>query len=287
MAPGAQFTIDQRLALLDEVCIDLQVISVTSYLPYLSTKADAVAVVRLANDLYAELCSKYPRRFAAFGAVPLPHVEAALNETARCLDMLGMVGLTVGCSVADRQLDDPEFTPFFDELNRRGAVLFLHPQGAGCGPGMNAYGLRWMIGAAVEDTVAALRLIMSGWLDRYPRVRIIVPHLGGVLPFLYQRINDLWWNSNFDDQSAVIGGPPSRYYRRLWYDTVNSHPAALRCACDSLGADRLLLGTDFPWIVGPQWARLTNYVEQAGLSAPEKEAILGGNAERLLGLHAL
>jgi 6-methylsalicylate decarboxylase len=287
-APGAHYTIAERLGLMDEVGIDLQVLSTASSMPYFAAEADAVTAARLANDLYADLCREHPRRFAAFGTVPLPHVDAALAEVTRCLDALGMLGITVGTSVAGRHLDDPAFAPFWAELDRRGAVLFLHPQGIGCGPGTTDFGLAWLLGAPVEDTVAALRLLFAGLLDRYPRVRVVVPHLGGVLPFLVQRIDDLLAHSvarqTPQDQAPAADWPPSRYYRRLWYDTVNSHPAALRCAVESFGADRLLLGTDFPYLAGPQWPPLVRYVEEAGLSAADTAAILGGNAQDLLAL---
>jgi aminocarboxymuconate-semialdehyde decarboxylase len=287
-APGAHYTIEERLGLLDEVGIDLQVLSVGSSTPYLADQGDAVAGARLANDAYVDLCRQHPRRFAAFGTVPLPHVDAALAEAARCLDELGMLGIALGCSIAGRQLDDPAFAPFWAELDRRGTVVFLHPQGVGCGPGTADYGMAWLVGAPVEDTVSALRLVFSGLLDRYPGVRIIVPHLGGVLPFLVQRIDDLMRHSVGRQppgaQAPTVEGPPSRYYRRMWYDTVNSHPAALRCACESFGADRLLLGTDYPYVMGPAWAPLVRYVEDAGLSQADTAAILGGNAQALLAL---
>jgi aminocarboxymuconate-semialdehyde decarboxylase len=285
-APGAHYTIEERLGLLDEVGIDLQVLSVGSSTPYLADQGDAVAGARLANDAYADLCRQHPRRFAAFGTVPLPHVDAALAEAARCLDELGMLGIALGCSIAGRQLDDPALAPFWSELDRRGTVVFLHPQGVGCGPGTADYGMAWLVGAPVEDTVSALRLVFSGMLERYPGVRIIVPHLGGVLPFLVQRIDDLMRHSVGRQppgaQAPTVEGPPSRYYRRLWYDTVNSHPAALRCACESFGVDRLLLGTDYPYVMGPAWAPLVRYVEDAGLSQADTAAILGGNAQALL-----
>src|SRR4051812_1369115 len=187
LAPGAGLSIAQRLELLDEVGIDLQVLSTASSMPYLADESHAVTAARLANDRYAALCQQYPARCAAFGTVPLPHVDAALAEVGRCLDDLDMLGITLGCSVAGRQLDDPAFAPFFAELDRRATVLFLHPQGVGCGPGTGDFGMAWLIGAPVEDTAVALRLIMAGMLDRYPRLKIVVPHLGGVLPFVAQR----------------------------------------------------------------------------------------------------
>ena len=128
--------------------------------------------------------------------------------------------------------------------------------------------------------------MLSGWLQRYPRIRTIVPHLGGPLPFLKQRVDDL--------QAAIVlrergeepapEALPSAQYRQLYFDTVNSHPAALRCACETFGADRLLLGTDYPFLLGPRWRPLVQYVEEAGFSAEDTAAILGGNAQALLQL---
>jgi len=191
----------------------------------------------------------------------------------------------VGCSVAGRPLDDPAFDPFFAELDRRGAVLFLHPVGAGAGPNTEQYGLTWMIGAPVEDTVAALRLVLSGLTTRYPRVRIIVPHLGGTLPFLFQRLDDAAERHRASARDELpIEDPPSDLIRRLWFDTVNQYPAALRCACEAFGADRLMLGTDFPYLAGPKFLGCVTYVQQSGLADQDVRAILDGNAEELLGL---
>lgn len=282
-APLGRASLDERVELLNETGVAMQVLSVSLVQPYLPKSSDAATAARLANDLYVDACRKYKGRFAAFGAVPLPHVDAALAETERCLDTLGMVGLTVGTSVAGRPLDDPEFGPFFAELDRRGAVLFLHPMGAGCGPGSTDYGLIWMIGAPIEDSVAAMRLVLSGMTRRYPRIRVIVPHLGGVLPFLLQRLDDARARQG-STEKVGIDEPPSHYVKRMWFDTVNSHPAALRCACESFGADRLMLGTDFPYLDRPRFKRCVTYIEDAGFSSKETAAILGGNAQALLGL---
>ena len=282
-APGANLTLDERIGLMDEAGIDVQVLSPAQQLPSFAKREDAVAAARLGNDLFVEVCRTYRGRFAAFGAVPLPHVDAALEETGRCLDTLGMVGVTVGCSVAGRQLDDPAFTPFWAELDRRRAVLFLHPVGVGC-PGSEAYRLTWIVGALFEDTIAALRLVLSGLTGRFPNVQIIVPHLGGTLPFLLQRLDDLAGMERA--RGTPFGGdePPSRMVRRLWFDTVNSCPAALRLAGEVLGADRLLLGTDWPYLTEPKFARSVTYIQESGLPAKDVEAILERNAGELLGI---
>src|SRR5215207_1945892 len=189
-APGQHVTLAERADLLKEHQVDVQVLSVASPGPYLRTEADAVEAARLGNDIYADACRGYDGRFAAFGTVPLPHTYAAIAEASRCLDELGFKGITVGCSVAGQQLDEEAFEPFFAELDRRGAVLFLHPQGVGGGPGSQDFGLNWMVGAPFEDTIVALRLVFSGLTSRFPNMRVIVPHLGGTLPFLMQRLDD-------------------------------------------------------------------------------------------------
>jgi aminocarboxymuconate-semialdehyde decarboxylase len=194
----------------------------------------------------------------------------------RCLDELGMVGVNLGCSVAGRPLDDPAFEPLFAELNRRSAVVFLHPQGMGCGPLLDDFGLNFTLGAPFEDTIAALRLVLAGVISRYPEIRVIVPHLGGTLPFLRMRLDgSLRGRTEYK---------PSEQLKRLWYDTVNENIASLHCAREAFGADRLLLGTDFPHVHGDRFERCVSYIQQSDLPAEEKTAILDHNAQSLLGL---
>jgi len=109
----------------------------------------------------------------------MPHVDAALTEISRAIDELGMVGLTMNTSILDRAITDPEFEPVFAELDRRGAILYLHPVGNGaCSPLVSEHHITWMVGAPFEDTIAAMQLITSGHLQKYPAVKIICSHLG-------------------------------------------------------------------------------------------------------------
>ena len=284
LAPGAKVTLDERIGLMDGAGIDMQVLSPGPQLPYFAKKEDAVAAARLGNDIFVDVVKKYNGRFSAFANVPLPHVDAAIEEIGRCLDRLGMVGVTVGCSVAGKHLDDPEFAPFWAELDRRKSVLFLHPVGVGGGPGAEAYGLTWMVGAPFEDTIAGMRLVLSGVIKRYPNVKIIVPHLGGTIPFLMQRLDDAFERQRAAGTATKIDKPPSSYVKKLWFDTVNEHPAALRCACDSYGASRIMLGTDWPYLAGPKFKHCVTYVEESGLPQKDVDAILDRNAQQLLGI---
>ncbi|HEX6510808.1 MAG TPA: amidohydrolase family protein [Chloroflexota bacterium] len=278
-APGAGVTLDQRLELMDEAGIDAMVLCTGASQPgYQAEPTRAAEGSRWSNDYYKEVVERYGGRYAAFGNIPMPHADAALKEIAHCLDELGFSGINLGCSVAGRPLDDPVFEPVWAELDRRGTVVFLHPLGIG-GAMMDAYGLAWMVGGCFEDTITALRIAMSGLPERYPNVSIIVPHLGGTVPFVWQRLEDSYDRTR--EESRVN---PIAVLRRMYYDTVNETPSALRCTCDAVGAGQIMLGTDFPYLAGPKFKRCVTYVQESGLAQADVDAILDQNAQRLLNL---
>src|SRR3981081_4440625 len=145
----------------------LQILSVTPASPHFEQHADAVEAARLANDEYAAMTRRFPDRFRAFAALPLPHTEAALAELGRSFDELGMVGAAVTTSVLGRPLSDVVFHPIYAELNRRKSVLYIHP--AGCGaesPLINEHRMVWSVGAPIEDTIASLDIGPAGLARR-------------------------------------------------------------------------------------------------------------------------
>jgi aminocarboxymuconate-semialdehyde decarboxylase len=272
--------LDARLRLMDRAGIDVQVLSAAPQLPYGLDTERAVAAARYVNDEYAAVVTAHPDRFRAFAALPMPDVDAAITEIARATDELGMVGVTMNTSVLDRAITDPDFEPIFAELDARGAVLYLHPAGNGaCSPLVTEHHITWMAGAPFEDTIAALQLITSGHLQRYPGVKIICSHLGGALPMLTRRADDhLAW------EAPDTPEPPSQAVHRLWFDTVSHcHEPALRCAIDTFGADRILLGTDFPYEDGDTFVRAVEYVMEVA-DPGEAHAILDANAMALFHL---
>ena len=266
---------------MDSAQVQMQVLSVSPQLPYFTDEAHAREAARAINDLYADLVQRYPTRFAAFAATPLPHIDAALVEVERALDQLHLAGVTMATSILGRSLADPEFEPLYAELDRRGAVLYIHPAGvSACSPLIADYGLTWPIGAPIEDTISATQLIFKSIPLRYPRMKIINSHLGGALPMLLGRLDNL-----YRPVAPELNEPPSVQARRMWYDTVGHfHVPALRCACESLGADRLVLGTDFPYLSGEGYRRSVSYVQDAGLSTSDAHGILDTNAASLLHL---
>jgi predicted TIM-barrel fold metal-dependent hydrolase len=269
-----------EVAELDASATDVRVIELGSPQPYLDVAARAVEAARIANDLYAEAIAPLGGRFVAFGCVPLPHAEEAIAEAARCLDELSFAGLGVGCSVAGRPLDDPAFAPLWAELDRRGAIVSLHPVATGIAMGGD-YFIDAIAGMTAEDTVAGLRLVLSGLTDRHPRIRFIVPHLGGAIPFLWERVEYQLDRARERGVVALPSGAAQAGLRRLFYDTVNGSAAALRCACDNLGTERILFGTDHPIL---DLARSLEYVEGAGLDTRIVADILDRNGQALLDL---
>jgi predicted TIM-barrel fold metal-dependent hydrolase len=189
--------------------VELQVLSATPASPHFEREPDAVAAARWVNDEYAELVRRFPHRFRAFASLPLPHVDAALAELDRALDGLGMVGAAVTTSVLGRSLADPSFAPLYAELDRRGAVLYVHPAGTGAeSPLIAQHNLTWMIGAPIEDAVAAMHLILAGIPRAYPGIKIVISHLGGALPMGLERADHQygWEAPGTSEKPSVAAG---------------------------------------------------------------------------------
>jgi 6-methylsalicylate decarboxylase len=278
---GGGAELEARLRLMDRAGVEIQVLSACPQTPYGQDKQKAAKAARFVNDQYAELVQHHSDRFAAFAALPMPHLDEAVGEIGRALDELGMAGVAMNTTVLGRALVEPDYEPVFAELNRRSAVLYLHPAGnSACSPLIGNYQLTWMVGAPVEDTISIMQLITRGIPARYPDIKIINSHLGGALPMILQRADDQYrW------QAPETPEPPSTAARRMWYDTVgHGHVPALKCAIDSFGADRLVLGTDFPYETGDIFVRAVDYINDPQIGTTAARAILDHNASALLGI---
>ncbi|MEU3300346.1 amidohydrolase family protein [Streptomyces sp. NPDC006678] len=266
--------LDARFTMNDAAGIDHQILSVSPQTPYFPDETEAVTAARLANNHYADVVHAWPTRFSAFAALPLPHLDASLEELARALDELGMAGAGLTTSVLGRSLGDPAFRPLFEELDHRGSVLSLHPAGRDAGSPLIAENrMRWMVGAPTEDTICAMHLMLEGVPSRFPRLRIVNSHLGGALPMLLPRADQhVPW------EAPDIAEVPSLAARRMYYDTVaHGHEPALRAAAESFGAGRLMLGTDFPYQTGEGLRRAVTFIEET-LVPEEAEAVLEAGA---------
>jgi 6-methylsalicylate decarboxylase len=273
--------IQARFALMDAAGVQMQIISAPPQSPFFEDQASAVAAARLVNEQYRELVRRWPQRFRTFASLPLPHIDAALSELDRAFDDHGVVGVAINTAILGRSIADPRFAPLYEELNRRRSVLYVHPEGCGLRTALiRDHHMTWMVGAPLEDTVAIAHLIVYGIPSRYPDLKIICSHLGGAIPMLLQRMDDqVGW------EMPSAPEKPSVAARRMWYDTVgHGHRPALRAAVETFGADRLVLGTDFPYESGELFKEAVRYIGNAGLTPADARQILDVTAATLLGL---
>jgi len=265
-----------KLRAMDEAGVDVSVLSVNIPGPELLDPGLAEDGARLCNDEVAEVCARWPGRFVGLAALPLGDPPAAVAELARAVDRLGLRGVVLPSHVAGVPVDDPRFEPVYAAVAARGVPLVLHPTVPAWGAAIQDHAMIPMIGFPIDTSIAMLRLILGGVLERHPALTVVHPHAGGVLPYLMGRI---------EDQTEVKGRgrdrirrSPLDYYRRVYLDLVSPSAPALRYAYEFAGADRLLFGSDHPWL------GLSRFVELVGgLELPEEERakIVGGNAREL------
>lgn len=273
---------EQRVAEMDEAGIDMQILSVTTPQVYFLQDQAAVDLARRCNDYLADIVRSYPTRFRALASVPLTaDPDAAVREFVRCLDDLGMVGAIIGSNIDGRPIDDPAFDAFYAEADRRATTLFIHPMVPAGIEVMNPYALAPLVGFMFDTTLAVSRLIFSGFFERYPRVKVLVGHLGAAVPYLAGRL-DIGWRSYSDCQG--IPHPPTEYIRRLYLDTVSFHAPALRCALETVGPDRIVFGSDYPHVIGDVGGAIAS-IQQA-LPATTHDGVLGHTAAELFGVSA-
>lgn len=275
----AMCQVEQRLGLMDQLEVDCQWLSLSVPQVYEGDLATRGRLARLSNDYFAGLVAAHPERFRALASLPLPDVDASLAELARCVDDLGMPGVCFGSHVNGRRLDDPAFAPVFEEIDRRGLIVFMHPMSAECSAMLTDFNLGPTLGYIFDAAVTVYRMIFAGMFERYRRLRFIVPHLGGMLPSLMGRMDNSY---RTHPSGKSLPRSPSDTLHDLYYDTMCSHPPALRMASDIFGVDRLLFGTDYPFGVDDIQQAIQS-IRDAGFSATEERLIFGDNARRLIG----
>jgi predicted TIM-barrel fold metal-dependent hydrolase len=274
-----------RVRDMDEGGVDLQVLSLGAAQPYFRDPERSVAASVLANDLTRRLLDSQPTRFLALATLPLPFIEESVEELRRRLDEPGFVGVCLGCSAAGIPLDDPHFEPLWRELDRRRAVVLLHPGAAIHGiVGATDFHIAPDFVSPAEIAVAAVRLVVSGILTRFPDVSIVLATTGGSLPFFAARF-DRGLRQHDMHRYNELGGVLT-HLRRFYFDTsVLEEPLVLSTAVERFGADRILLGSDYAR-PGVTSAGAVSYIsDSAALTAEQKHLVLNVNAQRLFASH--
>ncbi|MFN7964206.1 MAG: amidohydrolase family protein [Acidobacteriota bacterium] len=262
--------------------VDLQVLSTVPVMfSYWARPADALDLSRLLNDHLAEVVARYPARFAGLGTVPLQAPELAIAELTRCVRELGLSGVQIGTHVDDRNLDDPALFSFFAAAAELGAAVFVHPWEMLAKARMPKYWLPWLVGMPTETALAASTLAFGGVLERLPTLRIGLAHGGGSWPWLLGRMTHGF--AARPDLCAVDNPvSPEKYARRFFYDTLLHDTAALRYLVALAGAERVALGTDYPFPLGEsEPGALIDSLSE--LDPLVRARLLGGTALEFLG----
>lgn len=267
------------LGVMDRHGIDVAITSVSQPGVHFGDDAKARALGRRCNEHAAELMARWPRRFGAFAALPLPDVQGAIAEAAHALDVLNHDGVCLLASYGERFLGDAHFDPLLELLNERGAVAFIHPN---FHPSSRALKLElpgFMMEFLFDTTRAAVNLAFGGALDRFPRIRFILAHAGGTLPYIAWRLSmtpliDARFGHLKPEQVLA-------QLRRFWYDTgISAGPSTLGALREVADPARVLFGSDWPYAPEAVTARTIEALAASEL-LKDKPAVDRGNALKL------
>ncbi len=299
------YDLETRFRVMDRFEDYVQVLTLAS--PPIEALGDARLardLARLANDEMAELVARHPDRFLGFAAsLPMNDVDSALDEIDRAIGTLGALGVQIFTNVAGRPLDDPRFEPFFAKMAALDRAIWVHPARTAtfpdyAGERSSKFELWWVFGWPYETAIFMSRLIFSGHLDRYPGLRILTHHGGGMVPHFAGRIgpglDQLGARTPDEDLAAVarsLKKRPFDYYKMFYGDTaLFGAPHAVECALAFFGIDHVLFGSDMPFDPekGPQFIRDTIAdCEALDISEGERAQLYEGNARRVLRISSI
>lgn len=266
--------LDDRVGTMDDSGVDIAVLSVAPPAAVFRDAGSAAEAITIANDEIGRACDQAPDRFVALGLLPLPHIEESVTELDRLTAQPAIRGILVGVDALAHAPDKLDLDPVLDRMVEAGYVLVIHPAGHESGPNdaLDDFGLAPSFETMIWTSLVGLRFVLSGLLDRYPTLDVVIPHLGGVLPYVTQRLLEQTTGNAQHDLTHYLS-------QRLYYDNCSYHRPALRCAVDTVGAGRIMLGSDFPFR-GKLRRCVDDVLEPEFLSDDERRAILGGTAAR-------
>lgn len=273
--------VTERLEDMDRLGIDVQAISPSPGQYFYFTEPElGRELSHMVNDGIADAVASHPDRLVGLGHVPLQNTGMAVAELHRCVNDLGFRGVEINTNVNGRELADPSLRPFFAAAEELGALIFVHPLGFTQGERLTEYYLNNIIGNPLESTLALSHLIFGGVLDAHPGLKLCVAHGGGYLPAYWGRMDHAWRVR--PECRVTCSHQPSHYLRQIWLDTLVFDRDQLDALVRTHGADRLCLGTDYPF----DMSEPDPVGFHAGLDEAVREKILGLNAAALLGLAA-
>ena len=250
-------------------------------LPLWAPTAIGVRVCQIVNDAIAEDVARYPGRMVGMAIVPFQDVGEAIRELDRIVKQHRMPSVLIPASLGGKNLDEPEFFPFFERAQEHDVLVFIHPHEVAAADRLKRYALTNLIGNPLETTIAQASLIFGGVLERLPALKVCCAHGGGYSPWIRGR-----WRHGYSSRheaSDLLTRPIYEYLNRVYFDTCVFDPDALEFLIKTMGSDHVLLGTDYPTpMIDAGQVPVVNGIK--GLTDHDKEKVLGGNAARLLGL---
>jgi len=292
------YDLDQRFRIMDKYENIVQVLTVGP-VPSLESFADpqqSVELAKLANDEMAELVLKYRDRFvAAIALLPMNNIEAALKETDRAITELSFRGIYVHSNINGKPLDSPEFLPLFEKMAKYNLPIYIHPwRGDEFADYQtekeSKYRIASTFGWPYETTVAMTRLVFSGILEKYPNLKVVTHHCGGMVPYYEQRILQHYGSHERSHPAKYLHGltkTPLEYYKMFYNDTaIHGNTPALMLAYHFWGADHLVFGADMPlgdhYFGFRSYRQTINAIEAMDITDDEKKKIFVDNALNLL-----
>jgi aminocarboxymuconate-semialdehyde decarboxylase len=275
-------SVEQRLKDMDRMGIDVQAISTSPMQYYYGLDGElGRQTSRLINERLAEIVAAHPDRFVALGTIPMQVPELAVAELEHCMKTLGFRGLELGTNVGGLELADNRFEPLFAKAEELGAVIFLHPLGFTEPKRLQQHFLTNVIGNPLDTTVALAHIVFGGVLDRHPGLKFVAAHGGGYMGHYPARLDHAY--KVRPECHDHIKRPPSYYLKKVYYDTMVFSQEQLQHLVNLWGAEHVVIGTDYPYDMG--YYKPVDFVNDAkSLTRAQKDAIIGGNAAKLLKL---
>ena len=277
--------VETRLADMDRLGIDIQVISPSpGHFVYAAPPEVARDSAMLVNDHIASLVAKHPKRLMGMGTVPLQDCGMAIAELERTVQKLGFRGVEICTNVKGVDLTRAGLEKFFARVEELGVLIFMHPFGTSLVGRMSDHYFPNTIGHPLESALAVGQLIFDGYLERFPKLKVCIAHGGGYIPAYWGRFEHAY--AHRPDCRVNIKKPPSHYLKKLHFDTVVFSEQELKHLIETWGAERVMLGTDYPFdMAEPDPVGFLNRVK--GVSGTDMALVAGGNAQRLLGIRPL
>ncbi|HEY7229708.1 MAG TPA: amidohydrolase family protein [Pseudolabrys sp.] len=278
--PRGGFDVAHRLRDMDAMGVDVQVLSATpqTYL-YNQEAALGIAAAAIQNDQIAKLVKENPQRFVGIATLPMQAPDKAADELKRSITKLGLRGTMFASNIMGKNLDDPSFEPVWETAAELGVFVFIHPNNVAGADRMKSYYLNNLIGNPLDTTIGAACLYFGGVLDRHPKLSVVLAHGGGFTPYQAARWEHGWQVR--PEPKKNIAKQPADIAKRFYYDTILHSAPVLEFMIGHVGADRVMLGSDYPYDMGMM--DCVRHVRGLKISDADKTAILSTRAQALLG----